>query len=71
MTDRDDRLAERVEALETRIAHQDRTIEALNEVVTAQWATIERLKREVEALGERMEDVVSGPGPVDRPPPHY
>ncbi|RXF75029.1 SlyX family protein [Hansschlegelia zhihuaiae] len=71
MTEEGDRLGDRVEALESRVAHQDRTIEALNEVVTAQWATIERLKREVEALGERMEEAVAGPGPVDRPPPHY
>lgn len=64
-------LAARLDALETRAAHQERTIEILNETVTAQWSVIERLKREVANLGERVEDAVSGPGPVDRPPPHY
>lgn len=64
-------LADRLDALEARSAHQERTIEALNETVTEQWAIIDRLKREVANLAERLEDAVAGPGPVDRPPPHY
>lgn len=63
--------SERIAALETRIAYQDETIEALNQTVTAQWSEIERLKRVVAQLEERLDDAVSGPGPVDRPPPHY
>ncbi|MDR4308816.1 SlyX family protein [Chelatococcus sambhunathii] len=63
--------SDRIAALETRIAYQDETIEALNQTVTAQWSEIERLKRAVAQLEERLEDAVSGPGPVDRPPPHY
>lgn len=64
-------LADRLEALETRSAHHERTIEALNDTVTEQWAVIDRLRREVANLAERLEDAASGPGPVDRPPPHY
>ena len=64
-------LAARIDALEARYADQERTIEQLNETVTEQWAVIERLKREVGDLAERLEDAASGPGPVDRPPPHY
>ncbi|PZQ18113.1 MAG: SlyX protein [Ancylobacter novellus] len=67
----DDALEARLDALESRAAHQERTIEILNDTVTAQWAIIERLKREVANLGERLEDAASGPAPVDRPPPHY
>ncbi|GLK79451.1 SlyX family protein [Methylopila turkensis] len=63
--------AQRIDALEERIAYQDEAIETLNQTVTAQWAVIDALKREVAALGERLEDAVSGPAPVDRPPPHY
>ena len=37
--------AERLEALEIRLTHQDRTIEELNAVVTQQWTTIEHLRR--------------------------
>lgn len=66
-----DRLAERLDALETRLAYQDDTIETLNRTVTEQWGLIDRLRREVEALSERLEDAASGVGPVDRPPPHY
>jgi len=61
----------RLEELEARSAHQERTIEMLNETVTAQWAVIDRLRREVANLGERLEDAALGQGPVDRPPPHY
>lgn len=71
MTDLHDPLADRVEALESRAAYQDETIEQLSQAVRAQWAEIDRLKREVANLIERVEDAVSGPGPVDRPPPHY
>lgn len=66
-----DSLAARIVALEERIAYQDETIETLNQTVTAQWAAIEALRRQAADLAERMEDAVSGPGPVDRPPPHY
>ncbi len=71
MPDDADRLTERVDALEERLAYQDETIEALNQTITAQWTTIDALKRQVANLTERLEDAVSGPGPVDRPPPHY
>ena len=64
-------IAERLAALEARIAYQDETIETLNQTVTAQWAEIDRLKRHVALLEDHIEDAVSGPGPVDRPPPHY
>ena len=64
--------AERLDALETRIAHQDQTIDELNAVVTQQWTTIEQLRRRLEA----MEDQVRSGGDIadpstERPPPHY
>ena len=65
-------LAARIEALESRIAHQDRVIDDLNATVTAQWQEIDGLKRQIARLGDQMQDVQArvpeGPEP---PPPHY
>ena len=65
-------LAARIEALEDRIAHQDRVIDDLNVTVTAQWQEIDGLKRQIARLGDQMQDVQArvpeGPEP---PPPHY
>lgn len=67
-------LAARVVELETRLAFQDRTVQALNEVVTRQQHDLERLRRELEALKTRLRGL--DPSPVGRredepPPPHY
>jgi SlyX protein len=62
----------RIDALETRLAHQDRIIEDLNATVTDQWKQIEMLTRKVARLDEQIQDVRSG-GPTgeQEPPPHY
>jgi SlyX protein len=44
----------RLEALETRIAHHEQMIDDLNQTITAQWKDIDRLKREIERLGDRV-----------------
>jgi SlyX protein len=64
--------AERLDALEARIAHQDRTIEELNAVVTQQWTTIEHLRRRLEAMEEQVRSggYIADPS-TERPPPHY
>lgn len=63
----------RIDALEVRIAHQDKAIEDLNETITAQWKEIDRLKREMERLTDRIANAehATGPDPQDEPPPHY
>lgn len=64
----------RLDELEIRIAHQDQTIEDLNDAITAQWKLIERLERQVLRLAERVADSEQASGeaaPVNRPPPHY
>ena len=66
--------AERLDALEMRIAYQDETIEDLNKTVVAQWKEIERLTREFAMLSDRMARAEEGVGsdPADEPPPpHY
>jgi SlyX protein len=64
--------AERLDAVETRIAHQDQTIEELNAVVTQQWTTIEQLRRRVEAMEEQVRSgsYIADPS-TEKPPPHY
>ena len=43
-------MEDRFEILETRLAYQDKTVEALNEVVTRQQDQIDRLERELQSL---------------------
>ncbi len=64
--------AERLDALETRIAHQDQTIEELNAVVTQQWTTIEQLRRRLDAMEEQVRSgsYIADPS-SEKPPPHY
>ena len=65
-------LADRIDTLESRLAFQDHTIEALNKTVTEQWAKIDALTRQLVALGERLQEAESQmPGPTNEPPPHY
>ena len=63
----------RIEALEIRIAHQDRAIEDLNQTITAQWKDIDRLKREIERLSDRVAsaELAIGSDPADEPPPPH
>jgi SlyX protein len=63
----------RLDALEVRIAHQDEAIEDLNETITSQWKEIERLKREIERLADRVANAeqAAGPDPGDEPPPPH
>ena len=65
-------LSERVDALESRLAYQDQTIEQLNETITAQWKQIDALTRQVATLNDRLQDAEArSPGPANERPPHY
>jgi SlyX protein len=65
--------AARIEALETRIAYQDRTIEDLNRSVTEQWKQIDSLAKQVERMADRLQRVedTAPASAADEPPPHY
>jgi SlyX protein len=69
----DDDLKDRIEALEARIAYQDRTIEDLDKAVTAQWTQIDALTHEMARLVDRLQQVEDGRGETapEPPPPHY
>ena len=64
-------LEARIETLETRVAYQEHTIEALNQALTAQWKEIDRLTRELVRLGHRLAAPQNAipPSPGDQPPP--
>ena len=65
-------LTDRIDTLESRLAFQDHTIEALNKTVTEQWAKIDALTRQIVALGEQLREAESQmPGLANEPPPHY
>ena len=52
-------MEDRLEILETRLAYQDKTVEALNEVVTRQQDQIDRLERELKSLKDSFDGTVS------------
>ena len=55
-----------------RATYQEESIEALNQVVTAQWKQIDSLMRQITELGERLREAEAGrPTPASEPPPHY
>ena len=65
-------LTQRIDALETHIAHQDRTIEDLNAAITDQWKQIEDLAYRMSRMAEQLREVEgSGSGEPEPPPPHY
>ncbi|MGA4637129.1 SlyX family protein [Pseudomonas solani] len=67
-------LEERINELETRLAFQDDTIQALNDVLVMQQRVVERLQLQLAALAKRQEELVGqfgGGGDDDVPPPHY
>ena len=66
-----DDLEKRIMRLEETVAHQQTVIDDLSRLVGEQWRASEKLRREIERLGETMEDLeerASGPVPVTKPP---
>ena len=70
MTSDTDRIAD----LETRLVHQEATIDELSTVVAKQANLVELLREQVRRLSGQMgelAEVVSEKTPDDPPPPHY
>jgi SlyX protein len=66
------KLGERIDLLETRLAFQDQTIETLNKMITEQWLKIDALTRQLANLNERLQEAETrAPGAANEPPPHY
>lgn len=66
-------LEARVMELETRLAFQDDTIQALNDELVQQQRQLERLQLQMAALLKRQEEMVGqfGVSEHEAPPPHY
>jgi SlyX protein len=64
-------LTERIDGLEIRIAHQDRTISELNDVITEQWRRIEILERQILRMHDEMQNMAPAREGPEPPPPHY
>ena len=64
--------SERLRVLEERSAYQDRTIDALNEVIIAQQEQLDRLEEQVRRLHNFLANLSDADSrTVDPPPPHY
>ncbi|WP_262692524.1 SlyX family protein [Kordiimonas aestuarii] len=63
----------RISDLEVKFAFQQETIDSLNDIVTKQWALIDRLTRRLDKLQNDMADLEAGrtDAKADPPPPHY
>ncbi|WP_416138180.1 SlyX family protein [Halomonas sp. HK25] len=74
-----DALAERLEALESRIAYQEHWLDTLDEAVATQERRLTRLERINDLMQEKLRDQqralqegdATAPGPADEVPPHY
>jgi SlyX protein len=66
-------LPDRIEALEIRAAHQDKTIDELNTVIADQWRELDRLKRLIARIDDQIAAVehMAGSRTREPPPPHY
>lgn len=67
------RLAQRVEQLETQLAFQDDTIDQLNQLVTRQNHELQRLQQQFRLLAEKYRELAPDDDPQQQEerPPHY
>ncbi len=63
----------RIMELESRLAFQDDTVQALNDVLVEQQRVVERLQLQMSALLKRSEEMVGQykSAEEEAPPPHY
>ncbi|WP_203293546.1 SlyX family protein [Maricaulis parjimensis] len=63
---------ERIEALEAHLAHTEKEIEDMNQVVLIQREEITRITRRLDKLMGRVDTLEDlAPGPEAHKPPHY
>ena len=67
-----DESSQRIERLEAHVAHLERQVEQLNEVVIEQGKLLERMKKEVQRQSSAMETLELERLKANNPkPPHY
>jgi SlyX protein len=64
-------LEQRIDEIEMRVAHQEKTIGELNDVITAQWKKMEALERQLRRFGEELQSMDQPDAPANQKPPHY
>lgn len=65
-------LRARLDDLEMRYAFQQEALDSLNDVVTNQWAEIDRLSSAIDLLKQHLADAGDDePEDPDQRPPHY
>lgn len=68
-------MSEAMEKLETRLAYAEDLLETLNKTVYSQQREIERLKKKLQHLSDRLDQSTEGAAspsnPADEVPPHY
>ena len=73
MSDNGD-LINRIDTLETHIAHQDGIIEELNDLSSKQWVEIQKLNDRFDHLNNKFSELerdIETPPDEDALPPHY
>ena len=61
----------RIDGVEARLAHHERMITDLNEVITAQWRKIDQLERHMSRIREELQSIEPQRQGIEPPPPHY
>jgi SlyX protein len=61
----------RIDDLEIRLAHQDKMLADMSDMITQQWQKIEALERQLRRVDEEMQSLdLADAHPVTKPP-HY
>ncbi|WP_036285484.1 SlyX family protein [Methylocystis sp. ATCC 49242] len=71
MNDAGSEFSSRLDTLEASVAHQEKMLGELNEVVTLQWRKIDVLERLVAQLREELQNIAPQREAPEPPPPHY
>lgn len=71
MNDAGSEFSSRLDTLEASVAHQEKMLGELNEVVTLQWRKIDVLERLVAQLREELQNIAPQRDAPEPPPPHY
>ena len=70
--DEKDELKARLDDLEMRYVFQQEALDSLSDVVTNQWAEIDKLSAMIESLNDRLQQTEEEkPEDPDQRPPHY
>ena len=61
----------KIDNIEEALAHQEQQISDLSDMVIAQGQEISTLKKHIQKLEGKLEDMGEDAGPADQKPPHY